>query len=470
MLKIKNVLYMFFLSVLLVGCTEEIDYRQIKNIQGLIYKVNEKDPFSGRVLNYRINSIGIPSSAVCKADIKNGMPDGAIECTRDNVVIYTGKYTAGKRDGAEHVFSETGAKVSSSNWKGGVKNGVERKYNKENELLISEATYLNGKKDGAEKAWAKDGKTEIANLVWKDEKPTGFRVEGYGDHINYLDGRYHGLIKKVSVFDGNQLFLGAEINYKNGEKDGVETVYIAPDKIQKINTYKDGKLMQGKSYEYASYGKGDVISEYNILRVNNVIDNPDSDTDRKYETIVVYDGQQSGTNEAGDFSYEVEWDKGILVSANAYKVINGERILVYKGVGRPVYNYRYSDNTEIYLEALEKDGVENVFHGDEFVGQVVWDVGQIVSYAIKYNGLYLNEKDSNDFIISRPTGEYVNHTASNFMIPAELLVISDRYITLHPNDNLGVEKFESYEDSILDKKIFKDFKLSAEQRNKRGSF
>lgn len=465
MLKIKNVFSMFFFSVLLVGCTEEIDYRQIKNIQGLIYKVNEKDPFSGRVLNYPINSIGIASSAVCKADIKNGMPDGAMECTRDNIVIYTGEYTVGKRDGAEHVFSETGSKISSSNWKGGVKNGIERKYNKENELLISEITYLNGKKDGVEKAWTKDGKTEITNLVWKDGKATGFQVGGYGDQNNYLDGKYHGLIKRVGFFKGNQVFLKSETNYKSGKREGIETVYIAPDKIQKTNTYKDDKLMQGKNYEYASHGEGDVIGEYSILRVNNVIENKDPDND--YETILVYDGQQSGTDEAGNFSYDVKWDKGVLVSADAYKIINGSKVLVYKGVGRPVYNHRYSDNDEIFIEALEKDGVENVFHGDEFVGQVVWNVGEIVSFAIKYNSLYLDEKDSNDFIISKPSSKYVNHTAKNFMIPTELLVISDRYITLDPNDNLGVEKFDSYEESILDKETFKAFKEAEEQKKNR---
>lgn len=455
MLKIKNVHCLLLLSALLVGCTEEIDYRQVKNIQGLLYKINENDPFSGKIINYPINSFSIPTSAICKADIKNGMPDGVMECTKDNVILYSGNYTAGKRDGAEHFFSEAGAKSFSSNWKNGVRDGVERRYNKEKGVLTYEAMYVNGRIEGVEKAWTEDGKTETINLVWKNGKPTGFRVENYGDQINYLDGQYHGLIKRMSFF-GNKFFLKEEINYNNGKKDGVETVYIAPGKIEKVNTYESDKLMHGKIYKYASYGQGDVIGEYSVLRVDNIIENPDVYSGRRHKTIVVYDGLQSGTNEEGDLSYEIEWDKGILVSASAYKVINGNKVLVYKGVGNPASNYGYSDNAIIHLESLQKNGVEKVFHGDEFVGQVVWDAGIPELYAIKYNSLHDDKKDSNDFIISRPVNGYIDHNAREFTSPTEFRIITDGYMTFNSYNSLGIEKLESYEDSILDKKIFKD--------------
>lgn len=446
MLKIKQVLCVFSFSALLVACTEEIDYRQAKDVNGLFYKQNGNEPFSGKILNYPLNLIGIPGTLDCAVDVENGMPDGVMECTKGNSVVYTGEYTRGKRNGSEHVFSDTGTQISSSHWRNGVKNGLERKYNKDNGRLISETSYLNGAKEGPEKVWAEDGTTELVNLIWKDGKQSGFRVEGYGDHINYLDGQYHGLIKKVGIFDGNQLFLGAEINYQHGKKEGSETLYIAADKIEKSNTYKNGQLISGTTYLYESDGLGEVIGHYHVVR----IDASKVTTDNT--SLVVYDGQQKGTHESKSLFYEVDWDKGALVRAEAFKVVNGDNALVYKGVNLTSDIAVYNPHFPI---KLFKDGIEDVFHGDEFVGQVVWDNGEPVSYAVKYNRLYSDQKESNDFAVLRPTRKYIKYGSQEFTNPTRFEIIDEGHVYLNNYDVLGVEKIEPFQNGILETASFK---------------
>lgn len=59
----------------LSGCfTEEVDTRQTHEIQGLLYKIHEKEPFTGRILNFPMSVMGLYSVGTCSVEIKKACP------------------------------------------------------------------------------------------------------------------------------------------------------------------------------------------------------------------------------------------------------------------------------------------------------------------------------------------------------------------------------------------------------------
>lgn len=416
-------------ALLLTGCTEEINVRQEGNLSnGVVYKKGESKPFSGKVMHYPATFLGLPASAECESNTKNGLIEGKFECSISGKHIYSANFKQGKR------------------------NGIERRYYRDTGALGSETHYSNGAKEGKEKAWSKDGKKEITNLVWSNGKQTGLMTDNNGSRFNYLNGEYHGLVSKIAVFDGHHIFLGDNTHYKNGKKDGAHENYIAPEKLKfKIN-YKNDELVNGTVYEYAQSGHGEQIAEYSITQIDNPF------PDKESETLVVYDGVQKGTSEAGDFTYEAVWNKGILSSAQAYKTIKGEQVQVYSGSGvaADLPQSISGDFKRVDFEHLVKDGIENVFHGDEFVGQVYWDSGRPAALAIKYNLIHSEPKDSTDFELYKPDRSYLNHEANQFNIASAFPAIYDNYVHLHPYHSYGTVKLESYKDSIENTEPYKE--------------
>ena len=76
----------FFTITLLQGCGEEIDYRQTETINGLLYKLNYKEPFSGKVTNFPMNILDIMNIGSCDMQIKKGLLDGTLTCNSNNGV------------------------------------------------------------------------------------------------------------------------------------------------------------------------------------------------------------------------------------------------------------------------------------------------------------------------------------------------------------------------------------------------
>lgn len=218
---LKKVVVIAACFVLAACGVEEVDRRQVEEINGLLYKVRHNEPFTGRVLNQPVEFLGLFSLGSCDVDVKSGLPDGKTLCKTDQGVIYLDlNYKAGGKHGKEIIYdSATGKKTSENEWNEGREHGKHLKYDIESGKVISEVNYKNGVKSGSEKVWDPITKDLVMSLEWKDGKETGYRVNK-GEESHYLNGKRHGTQKRFSLFK-DQFVVVNEQEYQHGVPTGM---------------------------------------------------------------------------------------------------------------------------------------------------------------------------------------------------------------------------------------------------------
>jgi len=102
-----------------------------------------------------------------------------------------------------------------------------------------EGNYKDDKKDGKWTSYHKNGEIEI--------------------ELNYKDGKLDGKRTSYYPYPNGQIF--EEENYKDGEKDGKRTSYYKNGQIEWEENYIDGKL-NGKQTYYNEYGSINKVEEY----------------------------------------------------------------------------------------------------------------------------------------------------------------------------------------------------------------
>lgn len=342
---------------LLQGCKKQvIDVRQTQVIQGLIYKLHDKEPFTGQINNMagnyfadlaKLNYSGLTSKhfgalwprfntnqASCIVNVVNGIVDGSADCVKDGQIVYKGTFVNGLKQGSEE-FIATLRKRSpidrerpihyKNNWDKGLRRGIEEIYILPNQILIEQINWKNGRKEGEEKHWTADGKLLLVDLNWADGQKTGFeRSLDDGDQTcTYQNGQEIQCIKKVYniVKDENGNF---DLNNYKTFLYSVST----KDNINSSNIYEEynqlGKLIYKKSFISEPNGTRyrQIIHKWNwnntILRqetITNTVSNLGLSTEGEsdHREIIYYD-------ETGQLAYKEFYENGHLTKKEQQQV------------------------------------------------------------------------------------------------------------------------------------------------------
>lgn len=226
------------------------------------------------------------------ANYKNGMLNGLSKIVyKSGNVAFESKYVNGKREGVSVTYSDKGYKQSETNYKNGKKDGRFVAYFPNGAKMV-EANYKNDKAEGTQRVWHPNGKLQSqarfsndliegnattyytsgrieTQRTYKNGKENGV-MKIYDDKKNkvtaqipYVDGKIHGML--IVYNDGipfNEMHYENGINngkyilyHKNGKKfivatakndklEGEAKVYDKTGKLQKIEYYKDGKIVK----------------------------------------------------------------------------------------------------------------------------------------------------------------------------------------------------------------------------------
>lgn len=139
----KKYLFLLFLSLFLTACKEKtIDESLVENRKGIVYEINQQEPFTGTVIS--------------KYD--NGQ------------LMLKENYKDGKKNGFKREYEKNGQLSSERNYKGGKLHGTQKYYTSYGQLDVEE-NYQDGKKNGIEKVYSETG-----NLWRKENYKDGQRV------------------------------------------------------------------------------------------------------------------------------------------------------------------------------------------------------------------------------------------------------------------------------------------------------
>lgn len=188
------------LSLLTQACSPKIDYRQKQSSSGLIYKLNDNEPFSGTVTNEPWGiSVPEPTHGSCNVEYKKGLKDGKMVCVALNgTKMLESEWEGGQKNGLEKVWEFTTGKLySETHYKANRRHGLEEVRNPYLDVLIKRATWENDEATEI-KQWDVTGKTLLVDLTWRDGKKSGFEKRGSSEN-NYKDGQFDGYQRTYSI-------------------------------------------------------------------------------------------------------------------------------------------------------------------------------------------------------------------------------------------------------------------------------
>ena len=155
----------------------------------------------------------------------------------------------------------------------GVKHGKGKEYiENENKKIIFEGEYYNGKR------WTGKAYDEKGELIYELKEGTGFVKKLYFNfmitqsEVEYINGEKNG-VEKIYLMEQprNTLYFGKKVKlnkgpiifeaeYKNGELNGINKEYLYNGTIKSEIEYKNGEKIKGK--EYGSFGNLIFDGEY----------------------------------------------------------------------------------------------------------------------------------------------------------------------------------------------------------------
>ena len=235
-----SILSIYYLVNILFSSKEIVSIDKIVNRNGLAYKINSNEPFSGISEEYytgRNHQLGR------KVNYKNGKQDGTTTTWYENGQQKAEvNYQNDKQDGIATAWWENGQKKTEVNYKNGKQDGITTTwYENGNGQKEAEGNYKNGKLDGITTGWYENGQKE-AEVNYKNGKLDGITTGWYENgqkktEVNYKNGKRDGITTGWYV-NGQKKIEG---NYKNGEVDGIgSTWYEDGQKKTEVN-YKNGK-------------------------------------------------------------------------------------------------------------------------------------------------------------------------------------------------------------------------------------
>lgn len=354
---ITNRLIPLFTAALITGCNSaEIDFRQTESTNGLIYKLYESDPFTGRINNIPSSLLEANVRGLCDVAVINGILNGEAFCHSEHgKKIAKISFTNGKKHGEDKRWNiDSGKLLQEFNWALGLKEGTQKLYDPNTGALVYEATMTQGRLNGSEKQWTADGKTLIKDLLWANDKQTGFDKTS-DTHFKYKNGRFHGLITHYAAYQ-EKTVIAYEDEYNDGLKNGTHKRYNFDGKLIEESNYKDDVLISKLEQEW---------DKDTIIKRSFQVSTGEPPRSMYEDTPMVYDGIQIYCTQYDSHCYEINWSMGKPLSGTFKFIPNDESYaspFSYKGVPS-------SDGSH-----LVKEGVERFHDGKEWI-EVTWKSG-----------------------------------------------------------------------------------------------
>lgn len=339
----------------LSGCGKEVDYREIQTVNGLMYKLNDSDPYTGIVkedplLMSEIHEdsftykaiLDVQSGAICDSEVVRGKYDGEKVCQLKGNKVAEIEYKNGLLNGIRKLWSDKNGKlIFETTFKDGKKNGENIIYNPETGEKAVVENYAAGKLHGQQKIFmANEIKNPvllklfapddvISDLDWKDGKKTGKTFTFLTAGIEEKDGGKSGFVGKGMIIEENwkaglqdgskkvYLFsadnpkdrtLRNESAFKEGKPIGTHTEYYSGDQILRQKEYDDDGVPKG-GFE-RSYDNGKVLSEVALVPVPS-----------EGEIIFRKNGRESTV--FGDDRSEITWKNGYIMEKTTKKTKGG---------------------------------------------------------------------------------------------------------------------------------------------------
>lgn len=242
-------LYLTILTIIfsasLAGCKKTIDARQLENINGLYYKINEHDPFTGTVINnLKVGDYTSYYASNCTIEFKNGEMDGAFIChsLKDEIKVTDMRYKNNLKHGTQRGWDkQNGALKWKTEWNNGKHHGIEEQYNPLNGKLIEEINWDNDQKVGIERKWNLNGDVLLEDLYWVDGKQTGYSISTDRER-NYKDGKLDGINRRFELIGEYSEYqhLDSELKARNA---GRSSYMLIPHYVSLEENYQNGELI-----------------------------------------------------------------------------------------------------------------------------------------------------------------------------------------------------------------------------------
>ena len=188
----------------LQGCGKTIDAAQAQIVNWLVYKLHDKDPFTGTIRNIAIYEvISIAGNGACERSYKDGRLNGQTTCISDSGhKVLLEEWKAGRRDGTQRTWDpKTGNLHKDSHYKAGRLDGVFELYNPALGKRIVRSEYSAGELEGRQQVWdAATGETLLVDLMWHAGKQTGYSKWDSTEE-SFRDGKLHGTRRNYTIDD-----------------------------------------------------------------------------------------------------------------------------------------------------------------------------------------------------------------------------------------------------------------------------
>jgi len=191
---------------------------------------------------------------------KDGLMQSRQVGDSDLAIKSEAKFSDGKRDGPENLFSKDGKLSSTIVWKDGAKNGPEKFFHSDGKKVVKVVNwnnnvmidmtefYLNGNPK------LKETYTDLDDNEKKRKKEQRYYDSGqlsYEGSFTACPSRSYQRwceegIYRVYYDNGT---LREETSYKNGERSGTSKTWLDNGKLWKVEEYVDGKIRSKRSYD-----------------------------------------------------------------------------------------------------------------------------------------------------------------------------------------------------------------------------
>ena len=339
---------MITLSLVLVGCDNNIDESELVVRNDIHYQINSDKPFTGSVTSYHENG-----QKKNLGTYKKGLKDGLFEESFPNGQLLSSvNYFMGGKEGVENTYDEDGNIRFVNNYKNSRLDGLKETYFDNGQLELKE-NYENGKlketivrydESGNEVRILSFSRDDDSNFILLSDSEVVTRIGGNiiregkieGDEIwetlrksdeepfNGLLVSYHdngnpycrGLVKNglnngfYECFTENGQ-LETKGSYKDGEKNGPSETYHENGQLQSNGSYKDGK-QDGPFEQYHKNGQLETKESYKDGKLEDGPFETYHENGQLQSNGSYKDGKQDGP-------YETYDENGQLKSKGSYK-------------------------------------------------------------------------------------------------------------------------------------------------------
>jgi uncharacterized protein len=320
----KPIFYLLIitLSLVLVGCDNNIDESELVVRNDIHYQINSDKPFTGSVTSYHENG-----QKKNLGTYKKGLKDGLSEESSPNGQLLSSvNYFMGGKEGVENTYDENGNLRFVNNYKSSLLDGLRETYFKNGQLKLQEI-YQNGQlkekivsydESGNEIRILSFSRDDDYNFTLLSDSEVVIRIEGNTIREGKIEGDglrehlrksneepFNGLL--VSYLNGNLFYRGL---VKNGLENGPYEIYYENGQLRGKESYLDGKR-EGPFEQYHENGQLSVEGSFKDGKQDGSFEsyheNGQLQSNGSYK-----DGKQDGPFETYD-------ENGQLESKGSYK-------------------------------------------------------------------------------------------------------------------------------------------------------